>query len=505
MASPLELSALQVSSFQYSAPTCILRMTGDLSPLSQVSGQPVLKRLRFDLHILTLQGSSLIHLQGMRTQLLALSHAVQTYTQQHLSQHPVSSAPMQGAINGVPSAALAQLLPLSQGEIRLHPLSLTQHRLQLGSLAPRRGPAEIGLSTLQLADLTDVLDQMEQTVSILPGDPLARPRFLSRSLAWAGTAAAVLVVVVGVGTLLPERLNRNLSTQSSSEMEVGNDTSISQGTGPADPNRKGEGYWGTEARRSPADPNSPSPNSPSPDASSPQPAGIATTPPSPQGSVASPSPAVELPSPGQTQPSHATQPGTAASPSQSASPLPSPSEDRNPSDSSTLAGAPATPPETSPGAAAPAETTTPSSETTATRETPSHTAGSATPATVAPPVPGNATHPEEHPADTTLTPGSDHAEPFGLADLPPWAETFQASLQEQWQPPADLTRPLVYHIVITQDGILARVMPQTDLAQQYQDDLPIPDLGEAIAPPGATGQTWEVTFLPSGEVTLIPL
>jgi hypothetical protein len=98
----------------------------------------------------------------------------------------------------------------------------------------------------------------------------------------------------------------------------------------------------------------------------------------------------------------------------------------------------------------------------------------------------------------------DRTEPFGLPDLPPWAETFQSSLQEQWQPPAGLTHPLVYQIVITQDGTLARVIPQTDLAQQYQDDLPIPDLGEAIAPPGTPAQTWELTFLPSGEVTLTP-
>ncbi|MBD0336484.1 MAG: DUF4335 domain-containing protein, partial [Cyanobacteria bacterium Co-bin13] len=75
----------ELTSLRYTAPTCTLEVVGELSPLSQVAEQPILKRLRFDLQIQDISGQPVVEARGMRSHLLALSTLVQTYVQTYLN------------------------------------------------------------------------------------------------------------------------------------------------------------------------------------------------------------------------------------------------------------------------------------------------------------------------------------------------------------------------------------------------------------------------------------
>jgi hypothetical protein len=170
-------------------------------------GKSVLKELRFQL---TLDDPKLpkdkwVTIQGDRTQLEALEEAVSSYVQSFL-QYP-SSARMGDFAQGEAIATLdrergrVQLTSpptlASMREIRLQPSGLLSHEVVLGSLANSETGNVAHLSTLQLFDLANALDEFSTEIETLPELPTQRTSWHKSS--WA-QFAAIALVVVGLST-----------------------------------------------------------------------------------------------------------------------------------------------------------------------------------------------------------------------------------------------------------------------------------------------------------------
>jgi hypothetical protein len=185
-----------LTTYTYAAGTCTLRLTGQPSPLGQVSDRPVLARSRFHLQLYAEEPVAaiaapatqarptppvLLEINGREPQFSALATLVQRYVQGYLAGSDVTLPP---------DAAL------SQGGYTLHPIGLTRHRLLF---PPAQGdvPSEATLSMVQMADLADVLAQAGAAVHLVaPGDLPKSQTHRPRLPLWIGSAAAVLVAAV---------------------------------------------------------------------------------------------------------------------------------------------------------------------------------------------------------------------------------------------------------------------------------------------------------------------
>ncbi len=209
---------------RYTPPTCTLEIIGNQSPLSRWMNQPVLKNLRFQLNLddPKLSKDEWVTLRGDRTQLEALCDAVTSYVQQFLEQAPVS-------LNGkTTSSQLGGLAVLSAPEsspalrdgssnvagISLQPKGLLSHELVLDSLATEETGSTVHLSTLQLFDLANALDEYSAEVVTLPDLQPARSRWLQGSPSWA-KVAAVALVVVGLSTSIAKLLDGSYTAKTS--------------------------------------------------------------------------------------------------------------------------------------------------------------------------------------------------------------------------------------------------------------------------------------------------
>jgi hypothetical protein len=161
------------TTYRYQAGTCSLQLTGEPSALSRVSDRPLLRRSRFRLEIWPEQGEvdPLVVLRGESGQLLSLQAQVQGYLQRH----------RQGSILGRWSVALPSPTLLS--------------RLS-------RQPRTLQLSTLQLADLSEVLEQMDRGVALLSAEILPQRRSPALALSLGTVAAGLVAAVVGSQGLL---------------------------------------------------------------------------------------------------------------------------------------------------------------------------------------------------------------------------------------------------------------------------------------------------------------
>ncbi|PZU92444.1 MAG: hypothetical protein DCF32_23600, partial [Leptolyngbya sp.] len=182
-----------VTSYEYAAGTCTLRLVGELSPLSQVTGRPVLGRSRFHLQVQggdgfreanTLASRAIVlELSGREPQFSALAELVQTYVQNYLNADAL-------AVGGA----------IAQGENSLQPVGLTRHRLTLAM--PPEPPRVVEISTLQLSDLADALEQADSNLQILPDAAVPKSRRVRPKLPlWIGSVAAV-----GIAALLGNQL-----------------------------------------------------------------------------------------------------------------------------------------------------------------------------------------------------------------------------------------------------------------------------------------------------------
>ena len=142
-------SVLPIDTQRYQSGPYILEVTSHVSPLSQWSDRPVVRQLRFSLWIEQQRLAT-----GNQHQLIAMSEAMETYVQTHLT----------------------------------HQWWPQRHRLKLLETS-------VELSTLQLFDLAEVLSAYGQRQITLPAATRRRrPRW------WTGSAVASVLVAVGVAT-----------------------------------------------------------------------------------------------------------------------------------------------------------------------------------------------------------------------------------------------------------------------------------------------------------------
>jgi hypothetical protein len=217
---PMSSSVLR----QYTPPTCTLEIAAKESPLSRWTDRSVLKHLRFQLRFddPRLLAEQQVQVTGDRLQLDALADAVDAYVQTLLDAAPVQlghafdqQAPTTHA-NGtgrVPSASATQdgetvpvsssstALSLRQQEpllayphgVFLEPRGLLSHILHLGTLAPSDERETVSLSTLQLFDLANALDDYKADALALP--TLNRPAWAQSRRGWLQVAAIALVAI----------------------------------------------------------------------------------------------------------------------------------------------------------------------------------------------------------------------------------------------------------------------------------------------------------------------
>lgn len=447
----------ELTSLRYSAPTCTLEVMGELSPLSQVAAKPILKRLRFELQIRPDDDNPTVppvaQVRGMRSHLLALSNAVRHHVQNHLNT-PVDS----------PLAAPA----VSLEGISLEAESLTRHRLNLGNLVPRNQPQQVRLNLSQLADLAEVLDQFEAAVALLPAEltPSAagrRRRASFQQFPWVNAAAAGLLVAVGAGAVLTSVLNSGMSPQAGdSAVVLENAPQSSPEYAPSLPPDAGVDAAPGTAPEAPA-----------------------------QGAAPPESFSAQVPS---TAPE--VSPGSAGVPTAPRTGPEAPAAGGAPPNGAAKAPAVGPPPQSDPFS---------QTQPTLPPDT-ARTGGGSNPAALsAPPAPAaESGSPQGSPlasADPAVGTTA-NAQP-DLADQATALETLRRTLQQQWQPPADLSAPLVYILIINEAGRLQSVEPQSAQAETYRDRIPFPPLGTALTSPRDTAWRVRLTLLPTGEVTLL--
>ncbi|MBE9111735.1 DUF4335 domain-containing protein [Nodosilinea sp. LEGE 07298] len=434
-----------VTSYEYAAGTCTLRLVGELSPLSQVTGRPVLGRSRFSLQMYGEEADAAIaaatnqavifDVSGREPQFSALAGLVQTYVQRHLNADALTAG---GAV--------------SQGDSAIQPVGLTRHRLTLAT--PPEPPKIVELSTLQLADLADALEQADGNLQIIPDHALPKTRWVRPKLPlWIGSIAAV-----GIAALLGNQL---LTTAPSSVV-----------LSPSEPQTTNEStrQLPPSSSQQPTQGDAPAVDSPAAE------------------SVESPSAAGEaLPTPTTTAPTTPAAPATrptdvtpkTSPPPSATSPAPATSNGTSP--------APDAPPQAEARAGG-AQLARPDSNT------------AAEPA----PVPTSPSADRSAPD----TPEAFEASPEIAATRAPdaaldWVAALRQALQQQWRSPANLAAPLRYRITLEPDGTVETLEPLDDLSATYQDNPTLPQPGTTI--PGIArdeSTTVEVQFLPTGEVVV---
>lgn len=193
---------------RYAPPTCTLEISAVGSSLSRWTDRTVLKHVRFQLSFDDPRLISDEHLvvRGDRTDLDELHEVVQRYVQQlldpavsrfdHLLQR--SGEDDNGdrhPLNFVPLAAPTVLERPSPLGVYLHPVDLVNHDLCLGQLATSESGEVVRLSTLQLFDLANALDEYAADSIALP--TLRRDRLTPIRMA---QIAAMLVAAAGIST-----------------------------------------------------------------------------------------------------------------------------------------------------------------------------------------------------------------------------------------------------------------------------------------------------------------
>ncbi|MEM8809818.1 MAG: DUF4335 domain-containing protein [Cyanobacteria bacterium P01_G01_bin.38] len=216
-------SASRLTTQHYTANGCTLEITAAESPLSRWSDRSLLKHIRFKLWLhppdTTLHGlerhesaatESHLIAQGNQPQLETLSQTVQTYVQTHL------------------------------GHGELDPNPLTASHWPLGQKHQLAGSLPLSLSTLELFDVAEALQQYEQSNINLPALSDAAPRRISSARRrprstwlWGGSVAAAMLLAVGVTATL--RNTANVATTTAETADVGS-TSAESDTNSNDAN-----------------------------------------------------------------------------------------------------------------------------------------------------------------------------------------------------------------------------------------------------------------------------
>lgn len=525
---------------RYTPPTCTLEISARQSPLSRWADRPVLNNLRFLLRFddPRLPEENHVTVTGDRDQLEALHETVQSYVQQLLESAPdqfdhllLSSIP---EVNIQPftetDAAPAEpfhpsdrpvapedpdeaefplLVATEDGEaesvsdygIRVTRKGLLEHELHLGELLPEGANQPVPLSTLQLFDLANALDEYGADAIALPA--LGRSGWLGSFPGWT-KIAALLVAAVGVAGsvtwFVREVSPQNYQTASSSLSQGELPTAESAPLGVSPDNLAIPG--------APPDGNFPSPG-PLPPVSP-----VPTVPPLPQAGIPLPPPtAAPFPSAVDAPPATVFVP-SAEEGAAFVNPAPAPARPV-PSIQPLPSLAPVERPATTAREAAPARSPSAPPAQISRIDLPLQPnavpANQPSPEQAIAPAPGNLPAParDSRVADGVALSGQIPSEvntaPFDpVAPAPPAttaarstasaispsqvAAEAQRYFRDRWQPPQSLTQTLEYRLLVNPDGTVAQIIPLGEQSGNYVDRTGIPLVGDPFLPPLESGQ-----------------
>ncbi|OKH18565.1 DUF4335 domain-containing protein [[Limnothrix rosea] IAM M-220] len=181
---------------RYTPPTCSLEVVAKASALSQWTGNPVIKELKFELSLddPRLVTENKILLTGDRQQLEDLVEVVTDYVQNFLQQtNPVFDfAPTQNIYTyQTQGSTPANVATIARPQLETK--GLLSHRLHLGRLANDVSGQTIQLSATQLYDLANALESYSAEMVALP--TLTANQNRKNVMRWGAIAASFLVVV----------------------------------------------------------------------------------------------------------------------------------------------------------------------------------------------------------------------------------------------------------------------------------------------------------------------
>ncbi|HEY9644148.1 MAG TPA: DUF4335 domain-containing protein [Coleofasciculaceae cyanobacterium] len=442
---------------RYTPPTCTLEIAATGSALSRWTDRAVLKHLRFQLSFddPTLPEDKQVTIRGDRTQLEALWETVTAYVQSLLHWTPEQMAVANPAAADLAAADLAAAdLPPTAGHhtpeppshltvaptgIALHRKGLLTHDLALGSLANEQSGAVVPLSTLQLFDLANALDEYHAEALTLPA--LGRPAWSKSRNSWAGIAAGLLLTVGSAAALM--RFVSVVSTPSS-QLSASNSSAV-------DPN-----FPDKSSSRLPAAPGL----EPLPSAAALQP----LPPPPPVGATknAAPPPSVSVPRTAPINP-----PETPAAPTLMPAPIAPPGGQVAIIPQSGLPSAANVSPNPQAG-----DTTLPTLRASASSE-----------------AARQATSPAEAQGGTVPATGST------AFDAIPQVAEVRNYFQRSWQPPQGLTQTLEYRLTLNADGSLQRILPLGQSAATFLDRTNMPLTNEPFVSPVENGGNPEIRLV----------
>ncbi|NJR64180.1 MAG: DUF4335 domain-containing protein [Leptolyngbyaceae cyanobacterium CRU_2_3] len=465
---------------RYTPPTCTLEIAATGSALSRWTDRAVLKHLRFQLSFddPTLPEDSQVTIRGDRLQLEALWETVTAYVQSLLNQPAVplyhsgglyaselyaSTEENYAQLEPEPTVLSEQPLPT---DIHFQPRGLLNHQLFLGTLANERSGATVPLSTLQLFDLANALDEYHNEALTLP--TLGRASWSKSRGSWAGIAAALLLTVGSSAALL-----RFVTAVSSPSPQLAASSSSEESQARLD---------AKSSARLPAAPGL----EPLPSALTLQP------PPPPLGATknAAPPQPVRLPDTAPINPGTVPRsafptdiaPGGIAPRSPTLLPAP------NQASGGTVAILPQAPlsPEMSPenfsGAAMPIDPQTANSDGGAIASLRSSASSDAA-TQMAPPIGvPNAAAPSAAAASGAATAARSTA-----FDAIPQVAEIRNYFEQSWQPPQGLTQTLEYRLVLNANGSLQRIVPLGQAAATFLDRTNMPLTNEAFVSPVENG------------------
>ncbi|HEY9697814.1 MAG TPA: DUF4335 domain-containing protein [Trichocoleus sp.] len=444
---------------RYTPPTCTLEIMATGSALSRWTDRAVLKNLRFRLSLddPTLPEEEQVTVEGDRIELEALCDRIESYVQRLLSRSSDLS-PITHLQSATEASSLATVQAIDSPEleaaavetgIQVQPKSSLSHELHLGTLATEESGETVPLSTLQLFDLANALDEYQAEAVSLPA--LGRPVWLRSPVGWAGIAAAALLAVGVTGAIAKFVMDVSSPSMQTASVTREAKTSLDQNTTPT-----------------PVAIPTPPTNTPPSLSLTPLP------PPAPPAGAIQPAPS--LPSVAVNQ-----QPVPVA-------PVPAPPV--------TIQPAPAPAPAPRVAIVPPAPATSESSRITTT-EIPELAAISPESSTAANTAPNTATlragnsAADQAPSSTSSptpasqagsAPSETAARNTAFDAIPQVAEVRQY-FRENWKPPAGLTQTLEYRLVLNADGSLQRIVPLGQAAATYLDRTSMPLMGEAFVSP----------------------
>ncbi|MGI0487194.1 DUF4335 domain-containing protein [Pantanalinema rosaneae CENA516] len=468
---------------RYTPPTCTLELMGKQSPLSRWAGQPVLKQLRFQLKFddPKLLADEQVTLQGDRDQLEALHEAVTDYVQRFL-EHSSDRLELPLTISSTPQNTVT-LADFATGTYRatpahnvagieLQPRGLLSHELILGSLANSTSGQTLHLTTLQLFDLANALDDYATDVMALPqlqqaGGRRSHPH-------WSQIAAAALLVI-GVSASVAKLIDGSYST-------------ISQTTAPL----SSQGASSQDQKIATQLPPSVVEKTVPPIASTaklPPPTIAPTTVPITPGQPTINTP-VQIPE-GQGVPVSPIQPGQPGT-------IAINPNDAEPSDN--IATVPGTVVPPAPAIVAPPRTAGGSA-----RQLPTELADANRQASEAPAPNIAALRGAASSAAGAAPATTESANNTAFDTLPQVAEA-RTYFQERWSPPEGLNQMLEYSLAIAPNGSIQGISPLGTAAGNYLDRVGIPLVGEPFVSPLPEGRSVKIRLVlsPDGTVQTFP-